>query len=766
MTGQERHPRDIAPTVNVAPPSMHAETVAAPVSPEFEHPIEGYSDQVGVAAGTEVAIMASGLGAAELSVVRLLHGDPHPAGPGYREENPAWYQPTKLQLGHQELDLGSYIEVPDSPGLSPLGSMSVGLWIYPTRMTGGWQAIAAKWSPGEICFGLFCLGNSVLAGGVSFDGQAVNWCTGRYYLEPHTWQFVALVYDSRRGRLAVNQYCEAATTELETPRPGVATMVESATTVPSASLHIGHAPLMFGALPATGMRRHWAHFNGKLAAPFLLGEAASAAVLLEIKDEAVSGERPNLIGAWDLSREVSTSAVIDVSPNGHHGLAMNAPARAVTGPRWSGTQATVYTDTPDHYDAIHLHDDDLDNAGWEPVATVSIPADARPGVYAARLLCGHDQLTIPFVVRPPSPTAPLCVIIPTLTWQAYSSNRGPYSYTEDGVVDRALCIYDVHSDGSVVNYCTRLKPTRSGNPGRGIRQWGGHNLPADLYLIDWMEQSRISPYDVSYDQDLHQRGLELLAPYRCVVIGSHPEYWTVQMLDALEEYLRQGGRLMYLGGNGLYWVTSLDPQRPYLMEVRKSGDGDYEEALTSPAPGQLLHSTTLEVGGLWSRRGRPATRLVGIEHSANVFVAAEGRWGFNRLAASYAPQFRFIFDGVGDEVIGDFGLNLGSAAAYEMDAAHEWLFSADWRPTVLARAVHESFLSTMRLPVSRAAEIAFTMSPNGAAVFAAGSVTWTGSLSHNGYDNNVSRITGNVIRRFLDTPHGHPVTKGSLRDGP
>jgi N,N-dimethylformamidase len=40
--------------------------------------------------------------------------------------------------------------------------------------------------------------------------------------------------------------------------------------------------------------------------------------------------------------------------------------------------------------------------------------------------------------------------------------------------------------------------------------------------------------------------------------------------------------------------------------------------------------------------------------------------------------------------------------------------------------------------------------PDGGAVFSVGSMAWAGSLSHNGYQNNVSRITGNVLRRFLD----------------
>jgi N,N-dimethylformamidase len=38
--------------------------------------------------------------------------------------------------------------------------------------------------------------------------------------------------------------------------------------------------------------------------------------------------------------------------------------------------------------------------------------------------------------------------------------------------------------------------------------------------------------------------------------------------------------------------------------------------------------------------------------------------------------------------------------------------------------------------------------PNGGAVFSVGSIAYCGALSRNGYDNNVSRITENVLRRF------------------
>ena len=38
--------------------------------------------------------------------------------------------------------------------------------------------------------------------------------------------------------------------------------------------------------------------------------------------------------------------------------------------------------------------------------------------------------------------------------------------------------------------------------------------------------------------------------------------------------------------------------------------------------------------------------------------------------------------------------------------------------------------------------------PNGGAVFSVGSIAWRGCLSYDNYDNTVSRVTANVLRRF------------------
>ena len=47
------------------------------------------------------------------------------------------------------------------------------------------------------------------------------------------------------------------------------------------------------------------------------------------------------------------------------------------------------------------------------------------------------------------------------------------------------------------------------------------------------------------------------------------------------------------------------------------------------------------------------------------------------------------------------------------------------------------------------ADMVYYQTQNGGAVFSVGSINWLGSLSHNNYENNVSRITENVLREFV-----------------
>ncbi len=69
---------------------------------------------------------------------------------------------------------------------------------------------------------------------------------------------------------------------------------------------------------------------------------------------------------------------------------------------------------------------------------------------------------------------------------------------------------------------------------------------------------------------------------------------------------------------------------------------------------------------------------------------------------------------------------------------------------------HHSAMDGLQNPNVRA-DMTFFETPGGGAVFSVGSIAWGASLPHNDFDNNVSRISENVIRRFLaDTPFRMP----------
>ena len=80
------------------------------------------------------------------------------------------------------------------------------------------------------------------------------------------------------------------------------------------------------------------------------------------------------------------------------------------------------------------------------------------------------------------------------------------------------------------------------------------------------------------------------------------------------------------------------------------------------------------------------------------------------------------------------------------------------------------------------ADLVFFETPGGGAVFNTGSIAWAASLATDGYDNDVARLTTNVLERFVDPepfvlpegvegPSGLPVSPrvpsllGDLRGG-
>jgi hypothetical protein len=194
---------------------------------------------------------------------------------------------------------------------------------------------------------------------------------------------------------------------------------------------------------------------------------------------------------------------------------------------------------------------------------------------------------------------------------------------------------------------------------------GPRELAADLYFLPFLDQQLgENGYDIITDHHISINGPSALAPYSVILTNSHPEYPTFGMLESYSRFLEAGGHMMYLGGNGYYWVTAHDMSQPHRIEVRRGGQGCRSFEL--PA-GEWVHSTTGETGGLWRARGRPPNLLMGLG-SAACGMGDGCAYGVEPSARSNA-QLAFVFKGLGpdENIIGDFGLINNAASGDEID---------------------------------------------------------------------------------------------------
>jgi N,N-dimethylformamidase len=709
--------------------------------------IVGYSSRLVVAAGERIRFMVSTrLARYEATLVRLIHGNPDPRGPGFKEAEIRSSFDGEYDGDEHPLRAGSYVRVEAHEALEQPAGFTVAAWIWPTLPGEGEQAIVARWSEVDRRGFIVLLdeqGRLALRVGSGTDTAVV--VSDSAPLTARTWYRVSAEVTHREAvvRHEVARVYPTGTTHWSTTR---ALDVTPAT---------DGLPLLIG---AAGDGETSGHFNGKIEAPELRGS-----------DGAV-------LAAWTFAERFDSHTVIDTGPYGLAGETVNSPLRAVPGHKFSGHE-TRFTDAPEEFGAIWFHDDDLDDAGWEPAFDFVIPDDLPSGVYAARLRADEHEDHVPFIVRPPRGrrTSDIALVLPTYTYLAYANDtntwRGNPAITpadeilarlqkEDyyAMDTRLKSLYDLHPDGSGVALASARRPLVNMRPRYHLAILAApHAFSADLHIVDWLEEKDIQ-VDFLTDEDVHFEGERLLARYRALLTGTHPEYTTEAMLHAYEAYLQGGGRLAYLGGNGFYWVTSVDPERPHIIELRRGRRGT---GLWKGPPGEDYHATTGELGGLWRDRGLAPQRLVGVGFIADGIGKASG---YKRLEGSTDPRVSFAFEGIGpDEVIGDFGLVLGGAGGNEIDRADPLLGTPAHALRVATTLPHGDtyHLAIEEVEISNSmqhasvnpnvyGDLVFFETPGGGAVFSFGSMAWCGALSHNDYENNVSRITENVIRRFMD----------------
>ena len=733
--------------------------------------IVGYADHLRAQPGETLKFMVSSEAPRyRADIVRLIHGDANPKGPGIKEtviDAPVNHEYDGI---HQDLPLGSYVIVPDNAALRLTGSLSYTAWIAPTTQRlgpgadKGAEGLLVKWSPGAGGYAIVIDETGRLALWLSGADGRVEKLAARVPLRPWvpaipginqrpqgvatSWYFVAVSFDAVSGRVVfvqdpLNEFPFDATRDTTERHAEIKTVGTNP------------LPLLMAAAWAKADKPAM-HYNGKIDAPKLFGRALSPAEIDAIK----GGRGPaDALAAWDFSADIRSERVTDRSARKLNGTTVNLPMRAVTGHNWTSEEMD-YKRAPEQYGAIYFHDDDIDDAKWKVGFSYTIPDSLPSGLYAARLRTSTHEDYVPFVVRPKKGTstrANVALIIPTFSYLAYGGT-GTSAF-------RPLSIYSRHSDGSGVCYSSRLRPITNMRP--KITTNNPWQFMADTHLIDWLHEKKFD-VDIFTDEDLHFEGASVFAPYKVVMTATHPEYYSIEMLNGVRTYLANGGRFMYMGGNGFYWVTPMDSTGRYVEVRRRDGTEHWQGA-----PGEHHHSITGEPGGLWRFRGMAPQQYFGVGFTAQGF---DRNSPYRRMPGSFDPRAAFIFDGLApNELIGNHPslvLEFGAAGS-ELDRAdftigtppHTLVLASSYGHSDAYQHVVEQINTSNGAnpggtvnPLVRS-DMVYLEYPKGGAVFSVSSIAWCGSLSFNGYNNNVSRITENVLRRFAtDQPLPGPGT--------
>jgi len=744
--------------------------------------LAGYCDRISVQPGDTLRFMVSaeGVSEADVRIVRLIHGDENPLGPGFIEREVANPLPGPVRVMRQYTQLGSYVEIPDPEGRClPAGSFTVHAFICPTTPGKGRQGIVTQWSaPDRRGFALGLNDAGLLALWLG-DGTTVAEVAADKALLAHDWYFVAASFDA--ATRAVTLYQEPVLNPWNSRLSPIAPRDDSShvgAVVGCAPSPLERPALFAGFHDREAPRGDFVSglYNGKIDRAGIQARVLSRRELDELR---AGGEPPQdgLVARWDTSAGYTDHGigdrVVDVGPHGLHGIGRNRPVRAMTGYNWRGRD-DCFRLAPSQYGGIAFHDDAIIDSGWCPTFEWRIPDDLRSGVYAARLRGGGAEDYITFFVRPRTPQAKIAMLMPTASYLAYANERFVIETPAVELItghplvlydwDYALAAhpewgkssYDHHSDGGGVCYTSYLRPIMGLRPRHRMAStnipW---QFPADMSIIDWLENKGYD-YDVITDEDLHHEGLAALAPYKAVINGTHAEYYSERMLDATEDYLAHGGRVLYLSGNGYYWVVGFKSDMPWVIEVRKLDSGS---RAWQARPGEGYLASTGERSGLWRHRGRPPQKLVGTGFASE---GMDQSVPYRRMADSWHKSVAWIFEGVPEEMFGDFGLAGGGAAGIEVDRydlslgtpPHAKLLASsdglsDNYPLVQEEIMYNHpGMGGSQHPGVRCDMVYFT-TPQDGAVFSPSSIAWGQALPCKNFDNPVSRIMGNVLRAFM-----------------
>jgi hypothetical protein len=362
-----------------------------------------------------------------------------------------------------------------------------------------------------------------------------------------------------------------------------------------------------------------------------------------------------------------------------------------------------------------------------------VEAAGRSGLYYfhARTARGAE-FSFPWIVAPASPQAPVAVLASNITWNAYNNFGGRSNYINPDALPATPTVnarleLKRYTDPDNVTYDAldyaplsfdRPEPINHIDFQTGINdpiegRAACHVAPAEWRLLGWLERECFA-YDYYAETQLHDGTLDL-GMYKVLILVAHPEYWSRTMYFAVKSWVNErGGKLLYLGGNGLNCEAELTNTGAVIYhngDARVLKEGAYESR--------------------FHMRVEPEAALLGVAYTeAGIMTAAPYRV---RDASHWAFARTNLSDG---DLFGRESLHRrcpGGASGHETDKI------SPHSPRIarcLAKGTNVD---------QGGAELTYYETPSGGAVFSAGSIAWPSAIL---VDGHVSQITANVLARF------------------
>lgn len=364
-----------------------------------------------------------------------------------------------------------------------------------------------------------------------------------------------------------------------------------------------------------------------------------------------------------------------------------------------------------------------------------VTAPERSGLYYfhARTESGLF-FSFPWVVAPAEPRASVAVLASDINWNCYNNFGGRSNYIHPDRMPPTPTInarleLKRYTDPEHVNYdAEEYLPLSFERPepinvvpedeqvtdpieGRAPN----HVAPAEWRLMGWLEREGFE-YDLYSETQLHFGALNL-DDYAVLILGPHPEYWSARMYYEVKDWVfNRGGRLMYLGGNGLNCEVEFPDEDRMIVHNgnrRQQRDGGFESRM--------------------HMRQESEANLLGVVFTdAGIMTAAP----YRAVDAGH-----WAFDGTGLANGDIFGREYqhmripGGASGHETDKISP-RFSPE-NVQLLARGTNDN---------EGGAHMVIHEPGGGGAVFSTGSITYISSLL---VSDEISRLTGNVLKRFL-----------------